>query len=103
MSEQSSASTPTFVTVAEQVEWANNSGQVPVVFIHGLWLLSSSWDRWAAMFAEAGYAPVSPGWPDDPDTVAEANADPEVFANKTIGAVADHYSQVIGSLSASRP
>ena len=98
MSEQSSASSPTFVTVAEQVEWANNSGQVPVVFVHGLWLLSSSWDRWAAMFAEDGYAPVSPGWPDDPDTVAEANADPEVFANKTIGAVADHYSQVIGSL-----
>ena len=52
-----------------------------------------------SMFAEAGYAPVSPGWPDDPDTVAEANADPEVFANKTIGAVADHYSQVIGTLT----
>ena len=98
MSEQSSASPPAFVTVAEQVERANNSGRVPVVFIHGLWLLSSSWDRWASMFAEDGYAPVSPGWPDDPDTAAEANADPEVFANKTIGAVADHYSQVIGSL-----
>jgi hypothetical protein len=77
------------VPVAEQVERANDSGHVPVVFIHGLWLLPSSWDRWAVMFAEAGYAPVSPGWPDDPDTVAEANADPEVFANKTIGAVAD--------------
>ena len=72
---------------------------MPVVFIHGLWLLPSSWDRWAAMFADAGYAPVSPGWPDDPDTVAEANAHPEVFANKTVGAVADHYSQVIGTLT----
>jgi non-heme chloroperoxidase len=51
------------------------------------------------MFADAGYAPVSPGWPDDPDTVAEANADPDVFANKTIGMVADHYSHVIGTLS----
>jgi pimeloyl-ACP methyl ester carboxylesterase len=100
MSEQSRTSPPTTVApVDEQVGWANDSGRVPVVFVHGLWLLSSSWDRWATMFAEAGYAPVSPGWPDDPDTVAEANADPEVFANKTIGAVADHYSQVIGTLA----
>ena len=83
----------------EQIRQANDSGRTPVVFIYGLWLLPSSWDRWAAMFAEAGYAPVSPGWPDDPDTVAEANADPGVFANKTIGTVADHYSRVIGTLS----
>jgi len=87
------------VPVTEQVAQANDSERVPVVFIHGLWLLPSSWDRWAALFAAAGYAPVSPGWPDDPDTVAEANANPEVFADKTVGAVADHYSQVIGTLS----
>jgi pimeloyl-ACP methyl ester carboxylesterase len=85
--------------VPRQVARANDSGRVPVVFIHGLWLLPSSWDRWAALFDEAGYAPVSPGWPDDPDTVAEANANPEVFADKTVGAVADHYSQVISTLT----
>jgi non-heme chloroperoxidase len=68
------------------------------VFIHGLWLLPTSWDRWTTVFEEAGYAPISPGWPDDPDTVEEANADPEVFANKTVGQVADHYSEVIGRL-----
>jgi non-heme chloroperoxidase len=90
---------PPVVPVAEQVARANESGHVPVVFIHGLWLLPSSWDRWATLFADAGYAPVSPGWPDDPDTVAEAYADPDVFADKTIGAVADHYSQVIGTLT----
>jgi pimeloyl-ACP methyl ester carboxylesterase len=90
---------PPPVPVSEQVARANDSGRVPVVFIHGLWLLPSSWDRWAALFDEAGYAPVSPGWPDDPDTVAEANANPEVFADKTVGAVADHYSQVIGTLT----
>jgi pimeloyl-ACP methyl ester carboxylesterase len=99
MSDHASTPPPSPAPVAEQVARANNSGHVPVVFIHGLWLLPSSWDRWAGMFAEAGYAPVSPGWPDDPDTVAEASADPEVFANKTIGAVADHYSQVITTLT----
>ena len=69
------------------------------MFIHGLWLLPSSWDRWARLFEQAGYAPVSPGWPDDPDTVAEAIADPDVFAGKTVGQVADHYSAVIGTLA----
>ena len=83
----------------EQIAQANASRRIPVVFIHGLWLLASSWDRWAEYFEQVGYAPVSPGWPDDPDTVEEALANPEVFADKTIGQVADHYSNVIGQLS----
>src|SRR3954454_1532734 len=82
----------------QQVEQANASGRTPIVFIHGLWLLPSSWDRWAAVFEQAGYAPVTPGWPDDPHTVVEANAHPEVFANKTIGQVADHFAAVIERL-----
>jgi non-heme chloroperoxidase len=81
-----------------QVEQANSSGRTPVVFIHGLWLLPSSWDRWAAVFEEAGYASLRPGWPDDPETVEEAKEHPEVFANKTIGQVADHYASVIEKL-----
>lgn len=92
------ASTSAHRPLDEQVREANDSGRTPVVFIHGLWLLPSSWDRWAGHFTAAGYAPVSPGWPDDPDTVEEAAADPDVFANKTIGQVADHYAAVIGRL-----
>jgi non-heme chloroperoxidase len=82
----------------EQVQRANESGLQPVVFIHGLWLLPSSWDRWAAVFEEAGYTAVTPGWPDDPDTVEQANAHPEVFARKSVGQVADHLADVIGKL-----
>jgi pimeloyl-ACP methyl ester carboxylesterase len=85
-------------TTEEQIEQANASGLSPVVFIHGLWLLPSSWDRWAAAFEEAGYTALTPGWPDDPETVEEANANPEVFAHKTVGQVADHYADVIGNL-----
>jgi non-heme chloroperoxidase len=85
---------------SEQIEQANASGRTPVVFIHGLWLLPSSWDRWATVFEEAGFAPLTPGWPDDPDTVEEANAHPEVFAHKTVGDVADHFGEVIGKLAA---
>jgi non-heme chloroperoxidase len=83
----------------QQVEQANATGKTPVVFIHGLWLLPSSWDRWAALFEEAGYAPVTPAWPDDPETVEQARANPEVLAKKTIGQVADHTADVIGKLT----
>ena len=82
-------------TTEEQIDQANATGRTPVVFIHGLWLLPSSWDRWMTVFAEAGYATVNPGWPDDPETVEEANAHPEVFAHKTVGQVADHYGEII--------
>jgi non-heme chloroperoxidase len=93
----------TTITSSKSIEWQvdeiNASGRVPVVFVHGLWLLASSWDRWAAVFKEAGYAPLLPGWPDDPETVDEANEDPEVFANKTVGQVTDHYELIIGTLT----
>lgn len=81
-----------------QIEKANASGNTPVVFIHGLWLLPSSWDSWAAVFEQAGYAPVQPTWPDDPATVVEARANPDVFAKKTLGQIADHTAAVIGKL-----
>ena len=91
---------PTTITDHEQkqIERANATGLQPVVFVHGLWLLPSSWDRWATVFEEAGYTSVTPSWPDDPETVSEANANPEVFANKTVGQVADHFEGIIRRL-----
>src|SRR3954451_21166062 len=83
---------------ADQVERANASGRTPVVLVHGLWLLPSSWDKWAQRFEEAGYAAVTPSWPDDPETVEEARAHPEVLAGKTLGQVADHVAEVIAAL-----
>jgi non-heme chloroperoxidase len=81
-----------------QIEAANASGNTPVVFIHGLWLLPSSWDNWAEFFKKAGYAPLTPDWPDDPETVEEARANPEVLAGKKLGEVADHTAEVIAGL-----
>ena len=83
----------------QQVERANATGRQPVVFIHGLWLLPSSWDRWATLFEEAGYTALTPGWPDDPETVEEAKANPEVFAHKTIEQVADHFDGIVQGLN----
>jgi non-heme chloroperoxidase len=82
----------------KQIEAARASGRTPVVLIHGLWLLPSSWANWAQLFEEAGYAALTPGWPDDPETVQEARANPDVFAKKTLGQIADHTAEVIGKL-----
>jgi pimeloyl-ACP methyl ester carboxylesterase len=81
-----------------QIDRANGSGEVPVVFIHGLWLLSTSWERWAALFDASGYAVLTPGWPDDPESVQEANAHASVFTSTTIEQIADHVAEVIGRL-----
>ena len=88
------------ITEHELVECkrVNATGRPPVVFVHGLWLLPSSWDRWATLFEENGYAALTPGWPDDPETVEEAKAHPEVFAGKSIGQVADHFETIIRGL-----
>jgi len=81
-----------------EVEKANASGRTAVVFIHGLWLLPSSWDRWGEAGEEAGLAQVKPDWPDDPETVEEARANPDVFAKKSLRQIADHTEEVIAKL-----
>jgi pimeloyl-ACP methyl ester carboxylesterase len=83
---------------SKQIEAANPSGKTPVVFIHGLWLLPSSWDNWVDFFEENGYAGVTPDWPDDPETVEVARAEPEILAKENLKQIADHTAEVIGGL-----
>jgi non-heme chloroperoxidase len=83
---------------AEQIERANASGKTPVVFVHGLWLLPSSWQNWLELFEEAGYAPLAPGWPGDPDSVESARANPQALAGVGVGQVADHFAALINRL-----
>ena len=81
-----------------QLDRANATGLQPVVFVHGLWLLPNSWERWATFFEDAGYVAVAPGWPDDPETVEDANHHPETFANKTVGQIAGYEEQIVRRL-----
>jgi non-heme chloroperoxidase len=81
-----------------EIEAANASGKTPVVFIHGLWLLPSSWAKWVDFFKQAGYATLTPDWPDDPETVEQARANPSVLARKTLKQVADHTIEIIKAL-----
>jgi len=91
---------PTKITEREvkQVERANATAATPVVFIHGLWLLPSSWEPWVGLFEQAGYVALTPSWPDDPETVEAARANPEVLAKKTLRQVADHTTEIITGL-----
>jgi non-heme chloroperoxidase len=86
-------------TELREIDKANDSGRPVVVFVHGLWLLSSSWNRWRERFEANGYATIAPGWPDDPATVDEAKANPDVFAHKMIGMVTDHYLDALSRLT----
>jgi len=94
---EATPATGTTITQHEclQAQRANSTGLTPVVFVHGLWLLPSSWDRWAKLFEEAGFTALTPGWPDDPEDVQEANEHPNVFAHKSIGQVADHFEEIV--------
>jgi non-heme chloroperoxidase len=83
----------------QDIERANQSGLTPVVFVHGLWLLPSSWAPWRRLFEERGYTTIAPGWPDDPETVEEARAHPEAFAKKGIRVITDHYLEAIAKLA----
>ena len=74
--------------------------QTPVVFIHGLWLHASSWNPWLELFRDAGYDPIAPGWPGEPDTVEEARANPDLVANIGIDDVAGHFARIIEGLNA---
>jgi non-heme chloroperoxidase len=100
--EQVERANVTTVSISErenrEIEAANASGDTPVVFIHGLWLLPSSWDRWADFFKQAGYAPLTPDWPNDPQTVEVARAEPEILAKKTLKQIADHTTEIINAL-----
>ena len=88
------------LTSREQAEIAraNDSAREPVVFVHGLWLLASSWDPWRELFGAAGYATLAPGWPDDPETVEEARRRPELLARKRLEQVTSHFAEVIRRL-----
>ncbi|PJJ61370.1 alpha/beta hydrolase [Compostimonas suwonensis] len=76
----------------------NTTQATPVIFIHGLWMHSSSWDNWVELFRANGFDAQAPGWPGDSATVAESNANPEAIAGVGIDQVVEHYAGVIRSL-----
>jgi pimeloyl-ACP methyl ester carboxylesterase len=90
---------PTTEREQNEITAANESEKQPVMFVHGLWLLAGSWEPWRGYFEERGFVTLAPGWPDDPPSVAEARANPDAFARKSVGQVTDHYAGVAKQLA----
>jgi non-heme chloroperoxidase len=82
----------------DQVDRANASGKQPVVFVHGLWPLDSSWDPWARFFEAAGYVAITPKWSEHPESVALARDHPEAFAHNSITDVAAYQQAIVERL-----
>ena len=74
--------------------------RTPIMFIHGLWLHATSWGNWIKFFGDAGYNAFAPGWPDEPDTVADARAQPERVADRGIDDLVAHFTAIINTLPA---
>ncbi len=72
----------------------------PVVFIHGLWMHSSTWKPWMQLFAQHGYESINPDWPGDGITVQDSRANTKAIANHGIKEVTDGYAKIISTLPA---
>ena len=74
------------------------ASRMPVVFIHGLWLHATSSSRWLDLYRDAGYEPIAPGWPGEPDTVRAARENPDLVADTGIDDAVAHFAEIIGAL-----
>lgn len=82
----------------EEIEVANRSGRPVVVFVHGMFTHASSWSPWRSLFEGAGYATIAPGWPDEPESVAEARAGLGRARCQDLHAVLEHLRAVLALL-----
>jgi len=70
-----------------------------IVFIHGLWIHSSSWQPWMDFFKKQGYETLNPAWPGDSPTVAGCRANAQAIANRGVTEIVDSYAKVIATLA----
>jgi pimeloyl-ACP methyl ester carboxylesterase len=66
-----------------------------IVFIHGAWLSSRSWERFAEYFAQRGYSIEAPEWPRKHGDVEELREHSEELADLGIAEIVDHYDGLI--------
>lgn len=81
-----------------EVDAANASGRMPVVFVHGLWLRPEGWRDWRWLFESEGFAAVAPAWPGEAPSLAAARAEPHRLAGRSVADVLEHSAAVIARL-----
>lgn len=70
----------------------------PVVFIHGLWIHSTSWAPWQEHFSREGYDGLAPGWPGDAPTPVATRSDPARLADVGVDRITDAYTEALAGL-----
>src|SRR6266550_671966 len=70
-----------------------------IVFVHGAWLTSQSWENFIGYFEKKGYTWSAPEWPLRDKSVAELreNTPPEL-AEIGVKELTDHYEGIIRKL-----
>jgi pimeloyl-ACP methyl ester carboxylesterase len=70
-----------------------------IVFVHGAWLTSLSWENFTGYFEEKGYTCIAPEWPyrDQPAAKLREHTPPEL-AQVGFKELTDHYDAIIRKL-----
>src|SRR5690349_11221169 len=74
------------------------TGQVPLVLIHGAWLSARSWENYAEYFGKCGFAASAPEWPRKRGDVEELRETAEASAGLGVQEIVDHYDRLIRDL-----
>ena len=70
----------------------------PLMFVHGAWLSSQSWDTFAGYFRDKGYDVSAPEWPRKEGDVAQLRESTDAIEGLGLTEVVDHYEQQIRAL-----
>src|ERR671911_1991466 len=69
-----------------------------IVLIHGLWVTSRSWEKWAERYEARGYRVLTPAYPGFEVEVEALNEDPSPIEALTIPGVVEHLESIVGEL-----
>ena len=70
----------------------------PLMFVHGAWLSSRSWDTFAAYFRDQGYDVSAPEWLRKEGDVEELREGTEAIEGLGLTEIVDHYEEQIKAL-----
>jgi pimeloyl-ACP methyl ester carboxylesterase len=70
----------------------------PVLFVHGAWLSSGSWENFATYFGNRGYPVSAPEWPRKDGDVDKLRADADALEGLGLTEIVDHYEKEIRAL-----
>jgi non-heme chloroperoxidase len=75
-----------------------NSGRMPIVFVHGLWLHAESWHKWIEFFRANGYEASAASWPGDGPTTEATRRNAGAVAGYGVAQIADHIAAQLKAL-----